>query len=151
MTAISATAGARAHEAMFQAAKAFFDGEPTMVMRYPGRITFGDQLVAMGNIDSNQDHARFPRGRDETLLIDMYFTAAVGGDPDEADLDARDRAFDMLDRFADHVRRNATELDGNVEWCFLEHYSTESMPAAKGGGITWEITATFKLFYQVRG
>lgn len=148
------------HGAMYTAAKTLFGVAPwssTVGVQYAtSPVEYFDEMVTMGGIKSDQETATMgnTRGRNETPVITMFFEAFVAGTPEDIDSLARDKAFAMLNHFAEHARsaiNGDTTFDGTVEWCFLTNFEADRQLYTEPAGSMWSIEAEFTSLYRIRG
>jgi hypothetical protein len=152
------TIAAELHQAMYAAAKTIFEPDQGTVGVYfaAAPVEYYDQAVTMGGVKSDQDVATMgaSRGRNETPVITMFFEAFIAGDPEVVDPLARNAAFALLNRFAEHARsaiNGDTTFNGTVEWCFLTSFEADRQVYTEPAGSMWSIAADFTSLYRIRG
>ncbi len=151
----TSTAAAALHQAMYDAAKTLFADQKVGINYTPTPVKYYDRAITMGGVSSTQDVATMggTRGRNEDITVVMYFSAYVAGKPETVEPLARDRAFELLNTFAEQIRSalGDTTLGGTVEWCFLTDHEADSIASAEPTGAMWEIEAQFTARYRIRG
>lgn len=113
------TAQATARAALIEAAKIALEGEKVDIgrgFRWP--IVNPDWVFAT-ETDSDIDLATIGPRRtlDERITLTISIGAWRAGDDQESEDRAFNRAFDLLGRIQNHVRKNDITLGGTVLWC----------------------------------
>lgn len=158
------TAQHLARKALFEAAKVAFADDMAVASPAGVDVVFGFRWpmrhrdwVAVTDTDSQIDPATIGarRGQDEVITL----TLSIGSwrpyypsEPDRAELDAADRAFDLLQRLQRHVAVNDVTLGDTVSWCLpgsAYAAGATSEEDAVQGRIT-EIAATFVCQHHIR-
>jgi hypothetical protein len=121
-------------------------------------VTFGapgtydpEDLVSFLDIASEQETATIGnRSREETLTLTVAISCFRGGGQD-SELVASARAYDILRRLEQYVRKTDTTLGGVVRHCFLVgHDSTGATdPASIDKGRVIEIMARFRAVARI--
>lgn len=147
------TAQATARAALIEAAKVALAGEPVDIgrgFRWP--IVNNDWVFAT-ETDSDIDPATIGPRRtlDEKITLTISIGAWRPGGDQEAEDTAFDRAFDLLGRIQQQVRKNDITLGDTVLWC-IPGSSTSAGATTEGesgeGRLT-EIVATFVCQHRI--
>ncbi len=130
----------------------FGDEESTAVsFGMPGSY-HADDLVAVMRLTSDQVAGPLTggpqgrRSRDETLTLEVLFSAFRGGGSDAAEIVAAERAYDLLRRLERRARMEDPTLGGLVFWWHLLRHESEGItdPDVLTHGRNITVTATFE-------
>jgi hypothetical protein len=113
------TAQATARAALVEACRTALKGEDVDVgagFRWP--VVFQDWAFAT-DTDSKLDTATIGprRSLDETITLSMSIGSWRPGGDEAAEIEAFERAFDLLARIQQHIRVHDVTLGGTVLWC----------------------------------
>lgn len=147
------TAQAPARAALVEAIKVALAGEDVDIgrgFRWP--IVSRDWVFAT-ETDSDIDTATVGPRRtlDERITLSVSIGAWRPGGDQESEDRAFDRAFDLLGRIQNHVRKNDITLGGTVLWC-LPGSSTSAGATTdheSNAGRLTEIAATFVCLHRI--
>lgn len=147
------TAQATARAALIEAAKSALDGEAVDIGRGFRWPIINRDWVFATETDSDIDPATI--GPRRTLDEQITLTVSIGswrpGGNQAAEDAAFDRAFDLLGRIQNHVRKNDITLGGTVLWC-VPGSSTSAGATTEdesGDGRLTEIVATFVCQHRI--
>jgi hypothetical protein len=116
-----------------------------VVFGQPGTLE-PDDIIKIGRVEARQDPATLStnRAREESLTLEVTISCYRGGGA-EMERVASDRAYDLLRRLAEQVRKVDTTLGGVVRQCFLTSSESDGAtdPNDIAQGRTIDVVATF--------
>jgi hypothetical protein len=148
-----ATAQDTARAALVEAVKVALEDEPVDIgrgFRWP--VVNNDWVFATetdSNIDAQSIGPR--RQQDERITLTLSIGSWRPGSDQEAEDRAFNRAFELLKRIQEHIRKNDITLGGTVLWC-LPGSSTAAGATTEGDtfdGRLTEIIATFVCSHRI--
>lgn len=147
------TAQATARAALIEAAKVALVGEAVDIgrgFRWP--IVNNDWVFAT-ETDSDIDPATIGPRRtlDERITLTLSIGAFRSGGDQEAEDLAFNRAFDLLGKIQNHVRKNDITLGGTVLWCVPGSSTSDgaTTDSDAGDGRITEIVAQFVCQHRI--
>ncbi|MDR0594528.1 MAG: hypothetical protein LBG60_15025 [Bifidobacteriaceae bacterium] len=147
------TAQATARAALVKACKAALAGEDVDVgagFRWP--IVSNDWCFAV-DTDSDIDPATVGprRALDETVTLSLSVGAWRPGGDEDAEVEAFERAFDILARVQDHIRTQDITLGGTVLWCLPGKSQSAGATTSEDAGMgrVTEIAADFVCRHRI--
>ena len=148
------TAVHEARKALVEAARVALEDEPIDIglgFRWPLQE---DDWFAVVDADSVIDPANLGTRRQvqEVITLDVSIGAWRSGYTEETEIEAADRAFDILRRVQEHVRLNDITLGGTVLWCLPGGLQTAGATDERDShmGRLTEIAAQFVCEHRIR-
>lgn len=153
---IGPTTGQRAaRRALIEAVKVALAGEPVDIgrgFRWP--IEQPDWVFATAT-SSDIDPANIlpRRSLDERITLELSIGSwrPVIDSPQDAEDEAHDRAFELLERIQEHIRTQDVTLGGAVLWCLPGRSESDgaTVPTDTGEGRLIEISADFVCEHRI--
>ena len=147
------TAQATARAALIEAAKVALESEAVDIGRGFRWPIVNQDWVFATETDSDIDPATIGprRTQDEKITLHLSIGAWRPGGDQEAEDAAFDRAFDLLGRIQQHVRKNDITLGGTVLWCVPGSSTSAGATTSgdSGDGRLTEIAATFVCQHRI--
>lgn len=134
----------------------FQDQEVTVAWGSVGR-KYTDDMIVIGKVRTEQEHATSNRGREVTLTLEVEYHSYRPGDGDTADQDAFERMVEMAGIVSEHLRSaadlgNAT-LGDVVRDCFETEFDSDTgeIQSQSGTGRLWVGLSVYEAHARLRG